>query len=162
MIFTGKSLENVINQAIPLMVAQLIQILYNVVDRIYIGHLPVIGSNALTGIGLVFLLQHLLRHLQICFQQVVCRSFLWQGEQRRKESGTHTRTGCITAFVTSLALMALCYIFKRPVLFLFGASEETYVYADQYLKIYLLGTIFSVLSTGLNGFINAQGYPKRA
>ena len=53
--------------------------------------------------------------------------------------------------------MALCYIFKRPVLFLFGASEETYVYADQYLKIYLLGTIFSVLSTGLNGFINAQG-----
>lgn len=54
MIFTGKSLENVINQAIPLMVAQLIQILYNVVDRIYIGHLPVIGSNALTGIGLVF------------------------------------------------------------------------------------------------------------
>ena len=57
--------------------------------------------------------------------------------------------------------MALCYIFKRSVLFLFGASEETYVYADQYLKIYLLGTIFSVLSTGLNGFINAQGYPKK-
>ena len=57
--------------------------------------------------------------------------------------------------------MALCYIFKRPVLFLFGASEETYVYADQYLKIYLLGTIFSVFSTGLNGFINAQGYPKK-
>ena len=64
-------------------------------------------------------------------------------------------------FITSLALMALCYIFKRPVLFLFGASEETYVYADQYLKIYLLGTIFSVFSTGLNGFINAQGYPKK-
>ena len=63
--------------------------------------------------------------------------------------------------ITSIVLMVLCYIFKRPVLFIFGASEETYVYADQYLKIYLLGTMFSVLSTGLNGFINAQGYPQK-
>ena len=80
----GKVWKNVINQAIPLMVAQLIQILYNVVDRIYIGHLPVIGSNALTGIGLVFPITTLVAALLICFQQVVCRSFLWQEEQKKK------------------------------------------------------------------------------
>ena len=64
-------------------------------------------------------------------------------------------------FVTSLALMALCYIFKRPVLFLFEQVKKLMYMLTSILKIYLLGTIFSVLSTGLNGFINAQGYPKK-
>ncbi len=62
--------------------------------------------------------------------------------------------------VSSLALMALCYAVKRPLLFLFGASEDSFVYADAYLKVYLLGTPFTMLATGLNPFINAQGRPK--
>ena len=57
-------------------------------------------------------------------------------------------------------IFALCYIFRKPVLYLFGASDASYVYADEYLRIYLFGTTFTMLSTGLNGFINAQGFPK--
>ena len=158
----GKVWKNVINQAIPLMVAQLIQILYNVVDRIYIGHLPVIGSNALTGIGLVFPITTLVAAFTNLFSTGGVPLFsMARGAKEEKKAELILGQVVSLLFVTSLALMALCYIFKRSVLFLFGASEETYVYADQYLKIYLLGTIFSVLSTGLNGFINAQGYPKK-
>ena len=158
----GKVWKNVINQAIPLMVAQLIQILYNVVDRIYIGHLPVIGSNALTGIGLVFPITTLVAAFTNLFSTGGVPLFsMARGAKEEKKAELILGQVVSLLFVTSLALMALCYIFKRPVLFLFGASEETYVYADQYLKIYLLGTIFSVFSTGLNGFINAQGYPKK-
>ena len=158
----GKVWKNVINQAIPLMVSQLIQILYNVVDRIYIGHLPVIGSNALTGIGLVFPITTLVAAFTNLFSTGGVPLFsMARGAKEEKKAELILGQVVSLLFVTSLALMALCYIFKRPVLFLFGASEETYVYADQYLKIYLLGTIFSVFSTGLNGFINAQGYPKK-
>ena len=92
----GKVWKNVINQAIPLMVAQLIQILYNVVDRIYIGHLPVIGSNALTGIGLVFPITTLVAAFTNLFSTAAL--FYGKRSKRRKESGTYTRTGCIIAF----------------------------------------------------------------
>ena len=158
----GKVWKNVINQAIPLMVAQLIQILYNVVDRIYIGHLSVIGSNALTGIGLVFPITTLVA----AFTNLISTGgvpLFSMARGAKEEEKAELILGQVVSLltITSLVLMVLCYIFKRPVLFLFGASEETYVYADQYLKIYLLGTVFSVLSTGLNGFINAQGYPKK-
>ena len=115
----GKVWKNVINQAIPLMVAQLIQILYNVVDRIYIGHLPVIGSNALTGIGLVFPITTLVAAFTNLFSTggvplfsmarncSTCNANCTRGctdqskrirTKRRKESGTYTRTGCIIAF----------------------------------------------------------------
>ena len=158
----GKVWKNVINQAIPLMVAQLIQILYNVVDRIYIGHLSVIGSNALTGIGIVFPITTLVA----AFTNLISTGgvpLFSMARGAKEEEKAELILGQVVSLltITSLVLMVLCYIFKRPVLFLFGASEETYVYADQYLKIYLLGTVFSVLSTGLNGFINAQGYPKK-
>ena len=62
--------------------------------------------------------------------------------------------------ISAVILMVVCYLFRRPVLFLFGASEASYVYANKYLRIYLLGTAFSMLVTGMNGFINAQGFPK--
>ena len=158
----GKVWKNVINQAIPLMVAQLIQILYNVVDRIYIGHLPVIGSNALTGIGLVFPITTLVAAFTNLFSTGGVPLFsMARGAKEEKKAELILGQVVSLLTITSIVLMVLCYIFKRPVLFLFGASEETYVYADQYLKIYLLGTMFSVLSTGLNGFINAQGYPQK-
>jgi len=144
------------------MVAQLIQILYNVVDRIYIGHLPVIGSNALTGIGLVFPITTLVAAFTNLFSTGGVPLFsMARGAKEEKKAELILGQVVSLLTITSIVLMVLCYIFKRPVLFLFGASEETYVYADQYLKIYLLGTMFSVLSTGLNGFINAQGYPQK-
>ena len=62
-------------------------------------------------------------------------------------------------FASSFIIFILCYVFRKPVLYLFGASDASYVYADEYLKIYLLGTTFTMLATGMNGFINAQGFP---
>ena len=153
----GKVWKNVINQAIPLMVAQLIQILYNVVDRIYIGHLPVIGSNALTGIGLVFPITTLVAAFTNLFSTGGVPLFsMARGAKEEKKAELILGQVVSLLFVTSLALMALCYIFKRSVLFLFGASEETYVYADQYLKIYGLhmgvygAAIATVISQGVS------------
>lgn len=62
--------------------------------------------------------------------------------------------------IRAAILIVVCYVFRRPILFAFGASEESYVYADAYLKIYLLGTFFSMFTTGRNGYINAQGFPR--
>ena len=112
----GKVWKNVINQAIPLMVAQLIQILYNVVDRIYIGHLPVIGSNALTGIGLVFPITTLVAAFTNLFSTGGVPLFsMARGAKEEKKAELILGQVVSLLFVTSLALMALCYIFKRPV-----------------------------------------------
>lgn len=158
----GRIWKNIINQAIPLMIAQLIQILYNVVDRIYIGHLPVIGGNALTGIGLVFPITTLIAAFTNLFSTGGVPLFsMARGAKDEKKAENILGQVVSLLLITSVIIMVLCYIFKKPVLFLFGASDETYVYANEYLKIYLLGTVFSMISTGLNGFINAQGYPRK-
>lgn len=158
----GRIWKNIINQAIPLMIAQLIQILYNVVDRIYIGHLPVIGGNALTGIGLVFPITTLIAAFTNLFSTGGVPLFsMARGAKDEKKAENILGQVVSLLLITSVIIMVLCYVFKKPVLFLFGASNETYVYANQYLKIYLLGTVFSMISTGLNGFINAQGYPRK-
>lgn len=158
----GRIWKNIINQAIPLMIAQLIQILYNVVDRIYIGHLPVIGGNALTGIGLVFPITTLIAAFTNLFSTGGVPLFsMARGAKDEKKAENILGQVVSLLLITSVIIMVLCYIFKKPVLFLFGASDETYVYANEYLEIYLLGTVFSMISTGLNGFINAQGYPRK-
>jgi len=158
----GRIWKNIINQAIPLMIAQLIQILYNVVDRIYIGHLPVIGGNALTGIGLVFPITTLIAAFTNLFSTGGVPLFsMARGAKDEKKAENILGQVVSLLLITSVIIMVLCYVFKKPVLFLFGASNETYVYANEYLKIYLLGTVFSMISTGLNGFINAQGYPRK-
>ena len=158
----GRIWKNIINQAIPLMIAQLIQILYNVVDRIYIGHLPVIGGNALTGIGLVFPITTLIAAFTNLFSTGGVPLFsMARGAKDEKKAENILGQVVSLLLITSVIIMVLCYIFKKPVFFLFGASDETYVYANEYLKIYLLGTVFSMISTGLNGFINAQGYPRK-
>lgn len=158
----GRIWKNIINQAIPLMIAQLIQILYNVVDRIYIGRLPVIGGNALTGIGLVFPITTLIAAFTNLFSTGGVPLFsMARGAKDEKKAENILGQVVSLLLITSVIIMVLCYVFKKPVLFLFGASNETYVYANEYLKIYLLGTVFSMISTGLNGFINAQGYPRK-
>lgn len=158
----GRIWKNIINQAIPLMIAQLIQILYNVVDRIYIGHLPVIGGNALTGIGLVFPITTLIAAFTNLFSTGGVPLFSMARGAKDEEKAENILGQVVSLLlITSVIIMVLCYVFKKPVLFLFGASNETYVYANEYLKIYLLGTVFSMISTGLNGFINAQGYPRK-
>ncbi|MBR3312320.1 MAG: MATE family efflux transporter [Solobacterium sp.] len=148
-------------QSVPLMLAQLVHLLYNVVDRIYIGHLPGIGSIALTGIGLCFPLTTLTAAFTNLFATGGAPLFAiarGAGDEKRAEKILGQVTGML--MITAVILFCFSWIYRKGILYLFGASDVSYVYADQYLKIYLLGTVFSMLSVGLNGFINASGYPK--
>ena len=155
----GKVWKRIIHQAVPLALAQLVQLLYNIVDRIYIGHMPGAGSAALTGIGLTFPIVTLIAAFTALYATGGTPLFsISRGagdhEKARRIMGSTFTLLLMTSFVLTVLLLAL----KRPVMFLFGASEASYVYADAYLTIYLLGTPLSMLATGMNGFINAQGF----
>ena len=157
----GKVWHNIISQSIPLMLAQLVQLLYNVVDRIYIGHLPGADSLALTGIGLAFPLTTLVAAFTFLFSTGGTPLFSISRGARQEDRAEKILGSVFSLLLlSSLVILLFCYLLRRPILYLFGASDASYVYADAYLKIYLLGTSFSMLSTGLNGFINAQGFPK--
>ena len=157
----GKVWRNIIYQAVPLMLAQLVQLLYNVVDRIYIGHLPGADTLALTGIGLAFPLTTLIAAFTNLFGTGGTPLFsIARGAKQEARAEKILGNTFSLLLGASAVLFLLCYFFRRPVLYLFGASDASYVYADAYLRIYLFGTSFSMLSTGLNGFINAQGFPR--
>lgn len=157
----GKVWKNIVSQAIPLVLAQLSQLLYNVVDRIYIGHLPGADSLALTGVGLAFPLTTLIAAFTNLFGMGGTPIFAIARGAKEDEKAEKILGNTFSLLLgCSLVMLSVCYIFRKPVLYLFGASDATYVYADAYLKIYLIGTPFLMLSTGLNGFINAQGFPK--
>lgn len=151
----------ILSQAVPMTVAQLVQLLYNVVDRVYIGHLPGASSLALTGVGLVFPIVTFVAAFTNLFGMgggPLCSIARGAGEHDRAEKIMGHSFAMLAG--SSLILMILCYVFRRPVLYAFGASDATYVYADEYLRVYLMGTPFIVIATGMNNFINAQGFAR--
>ncbi|MBR2132139.1 MAG: MATE family efflux transporter, partial [Oscillospiraceae bacterium] len=157
----GKMWKNILSQAIPLTIAHTVQVLYNVVDRIYLGHLPGASSLALTGVGLIFPIVSLISAFCSLFSTggtPLCSIARGAGNQERAEKIMNNTFSML--LISAVCLMAVGYIFRRPVLYLFGASDDTYGYADAYLTIYLMGTIFSMITTGMNGFINAQGFAR--
>ena len=157
----GRIWRLIVSQAVPLTLAQLVQLLYNIVDRVYIGHLPGMGSMALTGLGLTFPVVTLIAAFTALFSSGATPLFsIARGAGEKERAQSILGCACTLLICSSLALTALCYLGRRPLLFLFGASEVSYAYADAYLRIYLLGTPLTMLATGLNGFINAQGFPK--
>ena len=157
----GKVWKHIVAQAIPLTIAELVHLLYNIVDRIYVGHLDVPNNMALTGIGLTFPIVSLIGAFTALFGRGGTPLFsIARGKQDEEEA--HQILGNVFSLLllSSFLLLMVCYIFKKPILYLFGASDASYNYANEYLRIYLLGTPFTMLTTGLNGFINAQGFPK--
>ena len=157
----GKVSANIMAQALPLILAHLVQLLYNVVDRIYIGHLQGADSLALTGIGLAFPRTTLIAAFTFLFGMGGAPLFSIERGAVNDERAARILGNTFTMlFASSFVIFILCYAFRRPVLYLFGASDASYVYADEYLRIYLFGTTFTMLATGLNGFINAQGFPR--
>ena len=157
----GSVKKRIIEQAIPLTLAQIVQMLYNLVDRIYIGHLPEIGELALTGVGITFPITVLIMAFTGLFGIGAVPLFsISRGRGEEKEAESIMGNAFALLMLSSAALFVVCYLFRRPIIFLFGASETSYVYANEYLKISLFGTAFSMLVTGMNGFINAQGFPK--
>ena len=157
----GKVWKNIVAQAIPLTLAQLVQLLYNVVDRIYIGHLEGENGMALTGIGLTFPIVTLVMAFSCLFGMGGAPLFAIARGAKEEEQAEKILGNVFTLLVSSsVVLFFVGYYFRKPILYLFGASDVSYVYADAYLSIYLFGTMFSMITTGLNGFINAQGFPK--
>ncbi len=156
----GKVSTNIIRQAVPLTLAQLVQLLYNIVDRIYIGHLPGTDNMALTGIGLTFPIVTLIAAFTNLFGTGGTPLFsIARGRNEQGRAEKIMGNVCFLLLAASVVISLACFWLRRPILYLFGASDESYVYADQYLQIYLAGTVFSMITTGMNGFINAQGFP---
>ncbi len=158
---SGSVKRHIIAQALPLTLAQAVQLLYNIVDRIYIGHLPEVGQTALTGLGITFPVIVLIA----AFTQLVGMGgtplfSMARGRRDEAEASAILGNAAALLMIASVGCFLVGYLFRRPILFAFGASEESYFYADQYLRVYLWGTAFSMLTTGLNGYINAQGFPK--
>lgn len=158
---TGKVWRQILSQAIPLTLAEIVQLLYNIVDRIYLGHLPASESMALTGVGLIFPIVSLVGAFTSLFGSGGAPLFAIARGAQKEDRARRIQGNVFTLLsICSLFIMALCFLFKRPILYLFGASDLSLPFADAYLTVYLLGTPFTMLATGLNGFINAQGFPR--
>lgn len=147
--------------ALPTVVAQLINMLYNVVDRIYIGHMPGDGDLALTGVGVCMpLIMIVSAFAALVSSGGAPRASIHMG---KGENGIAERIlgGCFTLqLVISAVLTAVLLIWGRPLLLAFGASENTIEYAASYMSIYALGTVFVQLTLGMNAFVTAQGFTK--
>lgn len=147
--------------ALPTVAAQLINMLYNIVDRIYIGHIPEVGAMALTGVGVcmpIILVVSAFAALVSNGGAPRASIFMGKGDQ---QSAEHTLGNCFMAQVlVSAVLTAVLLIWNREFLLAFGASENTIEYAVDYMNIYAVGTIFVQLTLGMNAFITAQGFAR--
>ena len=142
----------IVIQAVPLMIAQLVQLLYNVVDRIYLGHMGDGSSLALTGVGLTFPIITLIMAFTALFGMGGVPLFsMARGANQDERAGRILGNSFALLLLSALVLTAAGYLFCEPILYAFGASPDSYVFAKEYLDIYLLGTVFSMTATGLNG-----------
>ena len=148
--------------AIPTVVAQLINMLYNIVDRIYIGHIPDVGSLALTGVGVCMpLIMIVSAFAALAGAGGAPRASIFMGKGQN-EDAEKTLAGCFSLLsIVAVILTAVLLIWSRDLLLAFGASENTIHYAADYMSIYAIGTIFVQLTLGMNAFITAQGFAKQ-
>lgn len=150
---------NILSLAAPMTVAQLVNVLYSVVDRIYLGRLPDSGYLALTGIGVTTPIVSILMGLaNLCGTggAPLCSISRGRGDDREAEAIMGNSFALL--LLLGAAATAFFLALKEPILYLFGASAATFPYANDYLTIYLCGTVFVTVSLGMNPFINAQGF----
>ena len=155
----GTITGNILGAGLPMLVAQLLNLLYNVVDRIYIARIPGEGTAALGAIGLCFPLIVIITAFANLFGSGGAPLFsIYRGKKKETEAVCIMNTSFTMLSASALILMVTGLCFARPLLILFGASSEALTYALPYLMVYLIGTLPSMLSVGMNPFINAQGY----
>lgn len=157
----GSIAKNILNLAVPMTLAQLINVLYSVVDRVYIGHLQGVSANALTGIGLALPIITIITAFANLFGMggaPLCSIARGSHEEEKAEKVMGNSFSML--LFTGVLLMGICFIFRKPLLYLFGASSATFPYANAYISIYLCGTVFVMISLGMNQFINSQGFGK--
>lgn len=145
--------------AMPAIAAQIVNLLYNMVDRIYIGHIPEVGSLALTGLGITLPVITLIA----AFAALIGfggapRASIAMGKGDKQMAEEILGSCVFTLVILSVILTVIFSVFAKPVLYAFGASEDTIVYAYPYMRIYVLGTLFVQITTGLNAFITSQGF----
>ena len=149
--------RNIVHMALPMTVAQLINILYNVVDRMYLGRLP--GHLALTGLGLCLpIISILMAFANLCGMGGAPLCSIHRGRGENEEAERIMGNSFALLLLFGAGLTVLCLAFRRPILYLFGASDVTFPYANDYLTIYVLGTVFVMIGLGMNPFINSQGF----
>lgn len=155
----GSVAKNILNLAIPMTVAQILNLLYNLVDRIYIGHIPGADSLALTGVGLTFPVISMIAAFVGLFGMggaPLCS--IARGKNDPEQAERIMQNSYWMLVGTGLLVTIAGYVIERPLLYALGASDATYIYASAYLKIYLLGSLFVMIGLGMNPFINAQGF----
>ncbi len=158
----GSVKENILRLAGPMTLAQLINLLYNIIDRMYIGHLPENATLALTGLGLTFPILMLVTAFSNLFGMGGAPLFsIARGRQEEERASDIMGTTFTMLLLSGVLLTVIGLLIKEPLLYLFGASDQTFPYADQYLSIYLLGSTFVMFSLGMNNFINAQGFARK-
>ena len=161
--FTQGSVPGVITRmAVPMIAGQLVNVLYNIVDRIYIGHIPGTGALALTGVGIALPVITILSAFAGLFGQGGAPLFsIARGKGDREEAGRIMGNALTLLLTSSLVLTALSFAFAEPMLRLLGARDTTVGYGVAYLRIYVLGTPLVFLTLGMNPYVNAQGYARR-
>ena len=155
----GSVVRNILEVAVPMTIAQLLNLLYNIVDRIYIGRIPEVGTLALTGVGVCFPIITLISAFTLLFGNggaPLCS--MERGSGKSDEAEKLMGNTFSMLLITGTVLMVIGFLFHRPILYSFGASDTTFVYAGEYIRIYLLGTLFVMISLGMNPFINSQGF----
>ena len=149
----------ILKMAPPAIVAQLVNLLYNIVDRIYIGHIEQIGKTALTGVGLCTpVLMLVTAFAMLASAGGSSRSAIAMGQGNREEADRILGNCFSLLLIFAAALTSALLIFSEPLLVLFGASDQTLPFALEYMRIYCCGSIFVMLTMGLNYFISAQGF----
>ena len=149
----------IIRLAVPSIAAQLVNALYNIVDRIYIGHIDVIGSTALTGVGVTFPLILIISAFSALIGMGGAPRAAIKMGAGDNEGAEKILGNCTSVLIgLSVVLTTVFMIFRDPLLMAFGASENTIGYASDYMEIYLIGTISVQLALGLNSFISTQGF----
>ena len=155
----GSITSNLLGATLPMLVAQLINLLYNIVDRIYIARIPGGGTTALGAVGLCFPIIMMITAFSNLFGTGGAPLFsIQRGKKNHMQATMIMNTSFTLLFASALILMTVGLLFANPILTLFGATKEALAYACPYLMLYLLGTLPSMITTGMNPFINAQGY----
>lgn len=155
----GSVVGNILKLALPMTLAQFINVLYNIVDRVYIGMIPENSTLALTGLGLCLpIISMVIAFANLFGMGGAPLCSIERGRGNVKEAEQIMGNSFVLLMISGVMLTVLGLIFKKPMLYLFGASDLTYSYAAQYITVYLVGNIFVMIGLGMNSFINSQGF----
>jgi putative MATE family efflux protein len=155
----GSVAGRILRLAVPMTLAHLINLLYSIVDRIWLGRWQAEGAMALAGVGLSFHVVAVISSIsRLAAPGSVPLFNIARGGGDRERAARIMGNAFSTLLILSVVLTAAGLVFRRPILFLVGASDDTIRYAEDYLSIYLCGTVFAMCGLGMNGFINAQGF----